>query len=142
MEELNSVLSHVSIGTNNFEQSIAFYDAVLPTLGCQQIMTHPGAVAYGRDFPEFWVQTPIDGSSASVGNGTHFGFVAPTKEAVHAFHEAAIAAGATDEGAPGPRPDYGEPYYGCFVRDPDGHKIEAAYWDMELMKQLYMDSQD
>ncbi len=54
-----------------------------------------------------------------------------------AFHRAAIAAGAVDEGAPGPRPEYGEPYYGCFVRDLDGHKIEAAYWDAALMEQLY-----
>jgi catechol 2,3-dioxygenase-like lactoylglutathione lyase family enzyme len=85
------------------------------------------------------VQTPIDGRPASVGNGTHFGFWADDKEQVHAFHRAALAAGAKDEGAPGPRPEYGEPYYGCFVRDPDGHKIEAAYWDMELVKKLYMD---
>jgi predicted lactoylglutathione lyase len=65
--------------------------------------------------------------------------MAGDKAQVHAFHEAALAAGAKDEGAPGPRPEYGEPYYGCFVRDPDGHKIEAAYWDMALVKKLYMD---
>ena len=53
------------------------------------------------------------------------------------YRQAAIAAGAVDEGAPGPRPEYGEPYYGCFVRDLDGHKIEAAYWDAALMEQLY-----
>ena len=56
--------------------------------------------------------------------------------------EAALAAGGTDEGQPGPRPDYGEPYYGCFVRDLDGHKIEAAYWDMELMYELYVEPHD
>jgi len=56
---------------------------------------------------------------------------------VDAFHRAALNAGATDEGAPGPREEYGEPYYGCFVRDLDGHKIEAAFWDVELMRQLY-----
>jgi hypothetical protein len=50
---------------------------------------------------------------------------------VRSFHEAALA-GATDEGAPGPRPGYGPPHYGCFVRDLDGHKIEAAYWDDSL----------
>ena len=136
-DENLSIVSHVSIGTNDFDRAVAFYDEVLPTLGSRQIMRHPGVVAYGKMYPEFWVQTPIDGKPASVGNGTHFGFVAPTKEAVHAFHAAALAAGAKDEGAPGPRPDYGEPYYGCFVRDPDGHKIEAAYWDLELVKKLY-----
>ncbi len=138
MDDNPSILSHVSIGTNNFERAVAFYDQVLSTLGCKQIMKHPGAVAYGKQYPEFWVQAPIDGQSASVGNGTHIGFVAPTKEAVHTFHEAALAAGGVDDGTPGPRPDYGEAYYGCFVRDLDGHKIEASFWDMELVD-IYVD---
>lgn len=131
-----SILSHVSVGTNDFDRAVGFYDQVLPTLGCKRIMEHPGAVAYGKLYPEFWVQTPIDGRPASIGNGLHVGFVAPTKEAVQAFFAAALAAGAVGDGAPGPRPDYGEPYYGCFVRDPDGHKIEAAFWDAELISKL------
>jgi catechol 2,3-dioxygenase-like lactoylglutathione lyase family enzyme len=137
MDDNPSILSHVSIGTNDFERALAFYDQVLPTLGCKRIMEHPGAVAYGKQYPEFWVQTPINGQPASVGNGTHIGFIAPTQEAVHAFYAAARAAGGVDDGPPGPRPAYGEPYYGCFVRDPDGHKVEASYWDMELVNQLY-----
>ncbi|MBD1847698.1 VOC family protein [Cyanobacteria bacterium FACHB-63] len=140
MEDSPSIISHLSIGTNDFDRAVAFYDAVLPTLGCKRIMEHSGAVAYGKQYPEFWVQTPINGQPASVGNGTHIGFIAPTKEAVHVFYEAALAAGATDEGAPGARPDYGEPYYGCFVRDLDGHKIEASYWDMQLVHALYIDA--
>ncbi len=121
-----SIISHVSIGTNDFRRAVQFYDAVLATLGCKRIMEHPGAVAYGKAFPEFWLQTPLDGKPASVGNGCHVGFIASSKEAVHAFYDAALEANATADGAPGPRPEYGEPYYGCFVRDPDGHKIEAA----------------
>lgn len=140
MEDDNpSILSHVSIGTNQFERAVAFYDKVLSTLECKRIMEHPDAVAYGKQYPEFWVQTPINGQPATIGNGTHIGFIAPTKEAVHAFHEAALAAGGSDDGAPGSRPEYGEPYYGCFVRDPDGHKVEASYWDMELVHKLYID---
>ena len=50
-------------------------------------------------------------------------------DAVNAFHVAALEAGAVNEGEPGRRPYYGPAYYGCFVRDPDGHKIEAMYWD-------------
>jgi catechol 2,3-dioxygenase-like lactoylglutathione lyase family enzyme len=125
----SSILSHISIGTNDFDRAVAFYDKVLPTLGCNQIMNHPGAMAYGRDYPEFWVQTPIDGNPATIGNGSHIGFVAHSKEAVHAFHEAALEAGGADDGAPGPRPEYGEPYYGCFIRDLDGNMIEATFWD-------------
>jgi catechol 2,3-dioxygenase-like lactoylglutathione lyase family enzyme len=138
-EENPSILSHVSIGTNDFARAVRFYDQALPALGVRRILEHPGAVAYGKMYPEFWVQTPIDGRPASDGNGTHIGFVAATREAVDAFHAAALLAGAVDEGAPGPRPDYGEPYYGCFVRDPDGHKIEACYWDLELVRKLYGD---
>lgn len=132
MEDNPSILSHVSIGTNDFDRATQFYDAVLPSVGCRRIMEHPGAVAYGRVFPEFWVQTPVDGEAASVGNGFHIGFFASSKKAVDDFHRAAVKAGGADDGAPGPRPDYGVPYYGCFVRDPDGHKIEATYWDTSL----------
>jgi catechol 2,3-dioxygenase-like lactoylglutathione lyase family enzyme len=127
-----SILSHISLGTNDFDRAVAFYDRVLPTLGCQRIMVHPDAIAYGKLYPEFWVQAPIDGQPATVGNGSHVGFMAPTKAAVQEFYAAAIAAGAREDGPPGPRPAYGEPYYGCFVRDLDGHKIEASYWDMAL----------
>ena len=66
----------------------------------------------------------------------HFGFLAASRDQVHAFHVAALSAGARDDGPPGPRPLYGEPYYGCFVRDLDGHKIEAAFWDEALARKL------
>ncbi len=130
-DDIPSILSHVSVGTNDFARATAFYDAVLPILGCRRVMEHPGAVSYGKAFPEFWVQTPVDGAAATVGNGTHIGFIAPDIAAVEAFYAAAIKAGASDAGAPGPRAEYGAPYYGCFLRDPDGHKIEAAFWDIE-----------
>jgi catechol 2,3-dioxygenase-like lactoylglutathione lyase family enzyme len=129
MDENPSILNHISIGTNDFERAAAFYDKVLSPLGCRRIMEHPGAVAYGRKFPEFWVQTPIDGGAASSGNGTHIAFMAFSREQVQAFYDVAIDAGATPDGPPGPRPDYGSPFYGCFVRDLDGHKIEATFWD-------------
>jgi len=131
-DDVPSILSHVSIGTNDFDRAVAFYDAVMPTLGIRRVMEHPGAIAYGKKFPEFWVQTPIDGEPAGTANGTHFGFLAWSRDEVDAFYAAAMAAGATDDGAPGPRPLYGEPYYGCFVRDLDGHKIEAMFWNMSL----------
>ena len=127
-----SILSHVSLGTNQFERATAFYDKVLAALGCRRMMEHPGAVCYGKQFPEFWVQTPIDGAPAGTANGVHFGFVANSRAEVDAFYAAALAAGGTGDGPPGPRPLYGAPYYGCFVRDLDGHKIEAAFWDGAL----------
>lgn len=134
----DSIMSHMSIGTNQFAAAVAFYETVLATLGCRKLLEHPGAVAFGRRFPEFWVQTPFDGRPATVGNGVHFGFLADSRTQVHAFHAAALAAGGRDDGAPGPRPLYGEPYYGCFVRDLDGHKIEAALWDEIVARKLGM----
>lgn len=135
MEEQNpSIMSHVSIGTSDMDRAVAFYDAVLSVLGCKKLREYPGAVAYGKSFPEFWVQTPIDGQAFTVGNGTHFCFLAGSKDAVHAFYEAALAAGATDDGPPGPRPGYDERYFGAFARDLDGHKIEAVFWDEEAVK--------
>ena len=127
-----SIMSHVSLGTNNFENAVKFYDKVMATIGAKRVMEHEGAVAYGKEYPEFWVQTPENGKAAQIANGTHYGFIAESKEQVHAFWDAAVSMGATPNGEPGPRPHYGEPYYGCFVLDLDGHKIEATFWDASI----------
>ncbi|MES2414472.1 MAG: VOC family protein [Pseudomonadota bacterium] len=124
-----SIISHVSIGTNDFAHATAFYEAVLGTLGIRKVMEHPGAAAFGRAYPEFWVGVPHDGGKAAVGNGSHFGFLAVSKAQVEDFYAKALELGAVSDGAPGPRPMYGPQYYGCFVRDLDGHKIEAQFWD-------------
>jgi len=133
MTELQSALSHVSLGTNNFAAAAAFYDKVLATLGIKRTMdlSEHNAIAYGRAYPEFWIQSPINGQPAQTANGTHVAFLAETPAQVDAFYAAAIAAGATDDGAPGGRPHYGPEYYGCFVRDLDGHKIEAMAWNVD-----------
>ncbi len=131
-DDIPSIISHVSVGTNDFDGAARFYDAVLATIGCRRVLEHPGAIAWGKAYPEFWLQIPIDSLPASIGNGTHVGFIATSRETVHAFYDAALKAGAKADGAPGPRPRYGKPYYGCFVRDLDGHKIEAAFWDDAL----------
>jgi catechol 2,3-dioxygenase-like lactoylglutathione lyase family enzyme len=137
-DENPSIMSHVSLGTNDFPAAREFYIRVLGTLGCRIIMEHEGATAFGKAYPEFWIQTPFDGKAASSGNGVHLGFLAQSKAEVDQFFKEAIAAGATKDGDPGHRHDYGEPYYGCFVRDLDGNKIEAAFWDFELAAKLGM----
>ena len=128
-----SIINHVSIGVADFERAKAFYDPVLATIGAKRIVDIEHAVDYGKMFPEFWVHLPIDGNPATVGNGTHICFFTNSQEEVNAFYKAALDAGATPDGEPGPRPQYGEPYYGGFVRDLDGHKIEANFWDMSKM---------
>ena len=137
-EENSSILSHVSLGTRHLGKALTFYDAVMGTLGVirQEEISDDGntpvAVAYGKQFPEFWIQLPDNSEPAQVGNGVHVGFIAADKAQVHRFHEAALANGGQDAGAPGPRPHYGPPYYGCFVLDPDGNKIEATFWDLSV----------
>src|SRR6478736_2654723 len=121
----DSVISHVSLGTNDHPRAKAFYDAVLATLQIPCVMSFPGAAGYGRKFPEFWINSPHDGGRATIGNGVHVSFLAASIEEVNAFHAKATELGGKDDGAPGYRPEYTETYYGAFVRDLDGNKIEA-----------------
>ncbi len=122
------MLSHVSVGVSDLSRAAAFYDVVLATLGVGRVHEVEGvAVGYGEKYPEFWINPPLDTSRpASAGNGSHVGFQAKDRDAVEAFFAAAMSRGATDAGAPGPRPNYGPQYYGAFVVDPDGNKIEAC----------------
>jgi catechol 2,3-dioxygenase-like lactoylglutathione lyase family enzyme len=121
------MLHHVSVGVADVERAAKFYDAVLGALGYKRVMEFmPYALAYGETAPSFWVGLPHDQKNASVGNGAHVGFMARSKDAVHKFHSAALAHGGSDNGAPGPRADYGPAYYGAFVIDIDGNKIEAT----------------
>ena len=121
------MLHHVSVGVTDVARAAKFYDAVLGTLGYKRVMEFmPYAIAYGEDNPEFWIQLPHDQKPMSVGNGVHLGFSARTKEQVQKFHASALANGGSNNGEPGPRPDYGPDYYGAFVYDLDGNKIEAT----------------
>ena len=121
------MLHHVSVGVTDFARAAKFYDAVLATLGFKRVADYsPHAIGYGTDRPEFWVGAPHDGKPQHPGNGTHLGFIARTKAQVHKFHEVALKQGGSNNGEPGPRPDYGPDYYGAFIYDLDGNKIEAA----------------
>jgi catechol 2,3-dioxygenase-like lactoylglutathione lyase family enzyme len=125
------MFDHISLGTTDFKRSFVFYKAVLAPLGLTAIHEYDDYAGFAiegcTEGPKFWFGTPPDPSRpATAGNGTHVAFTAPTHAAVHAFYEAALANGGQDDGPPGPRPDYGPDFYGCFVRDPDGHKIEAV----------------
>ena len=120
------MLHHISIGTADIVTAARFYDETLEVLGYTRLMSFlPKAVAYGVDKPVFWVQLPADGEASS-GNGAHVAFDAPNRAAVDAFHAKALEMGGKDNGAPGPRKDYGPNYYGAFIIDPDGNRIEAV----------------
>jgi catechol 2,3-dioxygenase-like lactoylglutathione lyase family enzyme len=123
------MLHHVSVGVRDVAKAAAFYDSVLKALGYERVMDFsPNAIAYGesKDRPQFWIGLPHDQNVANAGNGAHVGFSAASKEAVAEFHAAALKAGGSNNGEPGPRPDYGPDYYGAFIYDLDGNKIEAV----------------
>ncbi len=123
-----SVISHVTLGTNDTERSGKFYDEVLGVLGFRRLPKPPGKPpAYEKGgMPTIYLYEPADGRPATWGNGTHIAFVADTRESVRAFHDAALRLGGSTEGAPGPRPHYGESYYAAYIRDPDGNKLQAV----------------
>jgi catechol 2,3-dioxygenase-like lactoylglutathione lyase family enzyme len=122
------MLHHVSVGVRDVERAAKFYDPVLKALGYKRVADYsPHAVGYGErgGGPEFWIGLPHNQQVPSPGNGTHVGFRARNKAQVNAFHAAALAQGGSNNGEPGPRPDYGPAYYGAFVYDLDGNKVEA-----------------
>lgn len=119
------VVDHIKIGVSDLARSRAFYAAVLEPLGFADRgpWTPDGEeVAFGLPGAgDFAISTgPV------VAPGTHVAFRARSRAEVDAFHAAALAAGGTDNGAPGPRPEYSEHYYGAFALDPDGYNVEAV----------------
>lgn len=123
------MLDHVSIPVADLDRAAAFYDPVLATIGLQRRKERPGAIGYGpasRAAPVFWILARQDAGSADPGVGLHLSFQAPDRPSVDAFHGTALRLGGRDAGKPGWRPQYTMPFYGAFVLDPDGFKIEAV----------------
>lgn len=122
---------YVTLGANDSEVSNAFYDAVLATIDWSSHVAFPGWRAYSRDGTgkgmTLWVCKPFDGAPASAGNGAMTGFAATTRDQVDAFHQAAMAHGGQDDGAPGLRPHYGPDWYAAYVRDPSGNKLAIVH---------------
>lgn len=122
------MIDHVSVPVADLSRAAAFYDAVLATLGLQRRKGRAGAIGYGpaaRAAPVFWILVATE-RNAKPGIGLHVSFVAPNRSSVDAFHATALRHGGQDAGAPGPRPQYTQPFYGAYVLDPDGFKIEAV----------------
>lgn len=129
------MFSHVTVGARDLARMGAFYDAALAPLGLrrrwegQEGGGPPGIgwAAPGVRLPTFVVTEPWDRAPASAGNGAMVAFLASSPEAVREAHAAALAAGGTDEGAPGERPRYGRGYFGAYLRDPEGNKLHVVH---------------
>ena len=113
------MLDHIGLRTTQFDKLVAFYKAVLATLGYGFIMEFPGAAGFGRDTPDFVI------GLAEARSSVHLAFSGKSRAEVDAFHAAALAHGGKENGAPGLR-DFAPNYYAAFVIDPDGNNIEVV----------------
>ncbi|MGI9328958.1 MAG: VOC family protein [Pseudomonadales bacterium] len=123
------MLDHISLPVLDLELSAKFYDSVLEVLGYRRVRERPGAIGYGpqrRAAPVFWILARSSSGAAEAGIGLHVSFQSGTRQMVDEFHQAALSAGGRDAGAPGERPEYTQPFYGAFVLDLDGFKVEAV----------------
>jgi catechol 2,3-dioxygenase-like lactoylglutathione lyase family enzyme len=122
------MIDHVGFPVSDYERSKAFYSAVLAPLGYSLVMEvqqdendSPAAGFGANGKPDFWI-----GGEGGLSRALHVAIAVKERRTVDAFHRAAMAAGARDNGVPGLRPHYHPDYYAAFVLDPDGHNIEAV----------------
>jgi catechol 2,3-dioxygenase-like lactoylglutathione lyase family enzyme len=116
------MLDHIKLHVADAARSKAFYEQALAPLGYHVVLEPaPGVVGMGTKFPDFWL------AQSDTPTVAHVALRATDRAAVDAFHAAALAAGGTDNGAPGLRPQYHAGYYGAFVLDPDGNNLEAVH---------------
>jgi len=119
-------IDHISLPVRDFSRAAQFYDPVLATLGLRRRKERDGAIGWGPDDvlpPVFWI---LRAEEARAGLGLHVSFRAKNRGQVHAFYDTALAQGGRDAGAPGLRPQYTAGFYGAFVFDLEGYKIEAV----------------
>lgn len=122
------MIVYVTLGTSDLVKARAFYDAALTPLGYVLSGSDPDEIGYsvpGDSRTRIWITHPYNKKPATFGNGSMLALEAGSRAAVDAFHYNGIAAGGTDEGAPGLRP-YGPNFYAAYLRDPDGNKISAV----------------
>jgi len=122
------MIDHIGFPVSDYDRARAFYTQALAPLGytlmfeVEQHESDAMAAGFGADGnPDFWI-----GGEGALDKPVHVAFTAKDRATVDAFYKAAMAAGGRDNGAPGLRPHYHANYYGAFVRDPDGHNIEAV----------------
>jgi catechol 2,3-dioxygenase-like lactoylglutathione lyase family enzyme len=120
-------LDHVAIRVKDYPAAKAFYTTILAPLGSTMLNEPaPHVCGFGKDAPTFWISTCPEGNPGNIDTPTHVAFACKNSHEVDAWYDAAIKAGATCDGKPGIRAHYHPGYYGAFVIDADGHKIEAV----------------
>ena len=119
------MIGYVTLGTNDFDRAVRFYDALLGAMGAKRIMEFDGFIVWGtKGGASLAVTQPYDKRPATVGNGVMVALTAGSKANVDAIYKKAMELGASDEGKPGPR---SETFYAAYFRDPDGNKLNAFH---------------
>jgi catechol 2,3-dioxygenase-like lactoylglutathione lyase family enzyme len=116
------MIGYVTLGTNDLSRSSAFYDALLGEIGAQRSWSSERGIGWGvaPDKPMLAAMKPFDGQPATAGNGTMVSLIVDSHDKVDRLYRKAMALGAQDEGAAGPR---GTGFYAGYFRDPDGNKL-------------------
>ena len=120
------MIDHVSVAVSDLSRAMRFYEAVLGTVGYAALDIRGSTVGFGKKYSEFWINHRPAMAPVSPDSGVHICLRASSKDAVNAFHAAALANGGASDGAPGPRKSDDPRYYAAFIRDPDGNRIEAV----------------
>jgi len=119
------MIDHISIAVADLARSADFYEAAFAPIGLKRLVERPGTVGFGKKYPEFWLNARPGLAPGADGTGAHICLRAPSEDAVTAFYAAALAGGALGDGEPGPRRGEMTEYFGAFILDPDGNKIEV-----------------
>jgi catechol 2,3-dioxygenase-like lactoylglutathione lyase family enzyme len=119
------MIDHVSIPVRDLAAGALFYARVLAPLGYAKLVERPATVGFGKRYPEFWLNLRPGFKASDSNPGAHVALRAPSEDAVRAFHAAALARGGKSNGEPGPRQAAMTTYFGAFILDPDGNKLEA-----------------
>jgi catechol 2,3-dioxygenase-like lactoylglutathione lyase family enzyme len=120
------MIDHTSVGVHDLAAATKFYDAVLGAIGYRRLDTRPDTAGWGKKYSDFWVNLRPAMAAVAADSGAHICLRATSRQAVDAFHAAALANGGSSDGAPGIREKYDPRYYAAFIRDPDGNRIEAV----------------
>ena len=123
------MIGYVTLGTNDMDKAVQFYDQLLAEIGIGRVMEEEKFIAWGTSMsePMLLVMKPFNGEAATVGNGVMVSLFMDNTDKVDALHKKALSLGSEDEGAPGPR---GEGFYGAYFRDMDGNKLCAFNMSM------------
>jgi catechol 2,3-dioxygenase-like lactoylglutathione lyase family enzyme len=126
------MIDHISLAVRDLAASAALYERVLAPLGMTRLVVREATIGFGKRYPEIWLNARPAMTPVPAETGCHVALRAPSEDAVRTFFDTALALGCTSAGDPGPRQAAMTRYFGAFVCDPDGNKIEAVSFPRDV----------